>query len=174
MPTTNPTLFRATHGLLWLMLALVAAAALIVAGVAIALVVAWPDVMAEIRTMPEFVDVTTIRFPLGILMLLLIAVLGVAAYILRQLQALVTSASRDPFIIDNAARLRRIGWSLVTIQVLALPVHWTAANIAKAGSDFSQMGGLSIGSLLSILLAFVLAAVFEQGAAMRGELEGTV
>lgn len=174
MPATNPTLFRATHGLLWLMLALVIAAALIVAGIAIALVVAWPDVMAEIRTMPEFIDVATIRFPLGILTLLLIAVLGVAAYILRQLQALVASASRDPFVIDNAARLRRIGWSLVTIQILALPIHWTAANIAKAGSDFSQMGGLSIGSLLAILLAFVLAAVFEQGAAMRGELEGTV
>lgn len=174
MPTTNVTLFRATRGLLWLLLALVIAAALIVAGVAIALVVAWPDVMAAMRGTPELVDVTTIRFPLSILILLLIAVLGVAAYILRQLQALVASASRDPFVIDNAARLRRIGWSLVTIQLLALPVHWTAANIAKAGSDFSQMGGISIGSLLSILLAFVLAAVFEQGAAMRDELEGTV
>jgi hypothetical protein len=174
MPAPNTTLFRATRGLLWLLLALVIAAALIVAGVAIALVVAWPDVMAAMRGTPELVDVTTIRFPLGILMLLLIAVLGVAAYIFRQLQALVASASRDPFVIDNAARLRRIGWSLVTIQLLALPVHWTASSIATAGSDFSQMGGISIGSLLSILLAFVLAAVFEQGAAMRDELEGTV
>ncbi len=174
MSVPNTTLFRATRGLLWLLLALVTAAALIVAGVTIALIVAWPDVMAAMRGTPELVDVTTIRFPLGILMLLLIAVLGVAAYIFRQLQALVASASRDPFVIDNAARLRRIGWSLVTIQLLALPVHWTASSIATAGSDFSQMGGISIGSLLSILLAFVLAAVFEQGAAMRDELEGTV
>lgn len=174
MPTANQTLLRATRGLLWLMLALVIGAALIVAGVAIALVVAWPDVVAEIHHMPELVDASTMRLPLGILLLLLIAVLGVAAYILRQLQAMVASASRDPFIIENAWRLRRIGWSLVTIQLLALPIHWVAANIAKPGSDFSQMGGISVGSLLAILLAFVLAAVFEQGAAMRDELEGTV
>ena len=174
MPATNQTLLRATRGLLWLMLALVVAAALALVGVAIAVVVVWPDVVAEIQNMPELVDASTMRLPLGILLLLLIAVLGVAAYILRQLQAMVASASRDPFIIDNAWRLRRIGWSLVTIQLLALPVHWMAANIAKPGSDFSQMGGLSVGSLLAILLAFVLAAVFEQGAAMRDELEGTV
>ena len=111
MPATNQTLLRATRGLLWLMLALVVAAALIVVGVAIAVIVAWPDVVAEIQNMPELVDTSTMRLPLGILLLLLIGVLGVAAYILRQLQAMVASASRDPFIIDNAWRLRRIGWS---------------------------------------------------------------
>lgn len=40
MPTANPTLLRATRGLLWLTLGLIIAAALIVAGVAVALVVA--------------------------------------------------------------------------------------------------------------------------------------
>ena len=36
------------------------------------------------------------------------------------------------------------------------------------------MGGIDLNGILSILLAFVLAAVFERGAAMRDELEGTV
>ena len=174
MPTTNPTLLRATRGLLWLTLGLIIASAFIVAGVTVALVVAWPDVMAEIRNSPMFIDATTMRFPLSVLMLLLIAILAAAGYVIRQLQALVASAAHDPFVIDNAARLRRIGWALVAIQLLAIPLHWTASSIAKASSDFSQMGGISIGSLLAILLAFVLAAVFEQGAAMRDELEGTV
>ena len=174
MPTANPTLLRATRGLLWLTLGLIIAAALIVAGVAVALVVAWPEVLTEIRSTPEFIDATTMRFPLGVLMLLLVAILAAAGYIIRQLQALVASAAHDPFIVDNAARLRRIGWALVAVQLLAIPLHWTASSIAKTGSEFSEMGGLSISSLLAILLAFVLAAVFEQGAAMRDELEGTV
>ena len=174
MPTANPTLLRATRGLLWLTLGLIIAATLIVAAVAVALVVAWPEVMTEIRGTPEFIDATTMRFPLGVLMLLLVAILAAAGHIIRQLQALVASAARDPFIIAYAVPLRRIGWALVAVQLLAIPLHWTASSIAHAGSEFSEMGGVSISSLLAILLAFVLAAVFEQGAAMRDELEGTV
>lgn len=174
MSTTNPTLLRATRGLLWLILGLVAASALLILGVSIALIVAWPEAMAEFRNSPEFIDVATLRFPVGVLMALLFAILAAAADMVRQLQALVASAAGDPFIPANAGRLRRIGWALVAVQLLAIPLHWTASSIAKAGSEFANMGGLSLGSLLAILLAFVLAAVFEQGAAMRDELEGTV
>lgn len=174
MPVPNKTLLGATRGLLWLILGLIVASALLVAGVAIALVVAWPEVMEGFRGSPEFIDVTTLRFPVSVLMLLLFAILAAAAYMIRQFQALVASAASDPFIPANAGRLRRIGWALVVTQLLAIPLQWTAGNIAKAGSDFGDMGGISLGSLLAILLAFVLAAVFEQGNAMRDELEGTV
>lgn len=174
MTTPNLALLGATRGLLWLILGLIAASALLVIGVAIALIVAWPTVMAEFRNAPEFIDATTLRFPVSVLMTLLFAILGAAAYMIRQLQALVASAASDPFVAANAGRLRRIGWALVAVQLLAIPLHWTASSIAKAGSDFADMGGVSLGSLLAILLAFVLAAVFEKGAAMRADLEGTV
>lgn len=174
MPVPNHTLLGATRGLLWLILGLSVASALLVAGIAVALVVAWPEVMAGFRDSPEFVDVTTLRLPVGLLLGLLFAILAGAAYIIRQFQALVASAARDPFIAANAARLRRVGWALVAVQLLAIPLHWTASSIAKAGSAFADMGGISLGNLLAILLAFVLAAVFEQGTAMRDELEGTV
>lgn len=174
MPNPNSTLLGATRGLLWLILGLIMASALLVIGVAIALIVAWPEVMAEFRDSPVFVDVTTLRFPVSMLMTLLFAILTAAAYIIRQFQALVASAASDPFVPDNAARLRRIGWALVVTQLLAIPLSWTASSIAKAGSDFGDMGGISLGGLLAILLAFVLAAVFEQGTMMRDELEGTV
>lgn len=174
MPLPNPTLLGATRGLLWLILGLVVASALLVIGVEIALIVAWPEVMEGFRGSPEFTDVTTLRFPVGILMLLLFGILAAAAYLIRQLQALVTSAASDPFIPANAERLRRIGWALVVTQLLAIPLNWTASSVAKAGSDFGDMGGISLEGLLAILLAFVLAAVFEQGTAMRDELEGTV
>lgn len=174
MPVPNSTLLGATRGLLWLVLGLIIASALLVIGVEIALLVAWPEVMEGFRGSPEFTDVATLRFPVSVLMLLLIAILGAGAYMIRQLQALVASAASDPFIAANAARLRRVGWALVALQLLAIPLHWTASSIAKAGSAFADMGGISLGNLLAILLAFVLAAVFEQGTAMRDELEGTV
>lgn len=174
MPVPNPTLLGATRGLLWLILGLIVASALLVVGVEIALLVAWPEVMEGFRGSPEFIDVTTLRFPVSVLMLLLFAILAAAAYMIRQLQALVASAASDPFIPANAERLRRIGWALVATQLLAIPLQWTARCIAKAGSDFGDMGGISLEGLLAILLAFVLAAVFEQGTAMRDELEGTV
>ena len=174
MPVPNSTLLGATRGLLWLILGLIVASALLVVGVEIALLVAWPEIIERFRGSPEFVNVTTLRFPVSVLMLLLIAILGAGAYMIRQLQALVASAPSNPFIAANAARLRRVGWALVAAQLLAIPLHWTASGIAKAGSDFGDMGGISLGSLLAILLAFVLAAVFEQGAAMHDELEGTV
>lgn len=174
MPIPNSTLLGATRGLLWLILGLIAASALLVIGVTIVLLVAWPEVMAEFRNSGEFVDVTTLRLPLSAMMALLFAILAAAAYMIRQLQALVASAANDPFILANAARLRRVGWALVIVQLLAIPLHWAASSVARAGSDFSAMGGINLGSLLAILLAFVLAAVFEQGSAMRADLEGTV
>lgn len=174
MPMPNPTLLGATRGLLWLILGLVVASALLVIGVEIALLVAWPEVAAAFKDSPELFDVATLRFPVSILMLLLFAILVAAAYMIRQLQALVASASSDPFVPANAARLRRIGWALVVTQLLAIPLQWTAGCIARAGTEFGDMGGISLEGLLAILLAFVLAAVFEQGAAMRDELEGTV
>jgi len=174
MPVPNPTLLGATRGLLWLILGLIVASALLVIGVEIALLVAWPEVVEGFRGSPELFDVATLRFPVSMLMLLLFAILGAAAYLIRQLQALVASAASDPFVPANAARLRRIGWALVATQLLAMPLQWTAGCIAKAGSDFGDMGGISLEGLLAILLAFVLAAVFEHGAALRDELEGTV
>ena len=56
------------------------------------------------------------------LLAILASILAVAVYIIRQLQALVASAARDPFIAVNAGRLRRIGWALVAVQLLALPL----------------------------------------------------
>jgi len=175
MPTASPALLRATRGMLWLSLALVAASTLIVVAIGVGLAFAWPDVLARFHDSGAFVDAAAIRAPLGAMMLLFLAILVATAYMLRQLQELVASAARgDPFAPTNAQRLRRVGWALVVTQVAALPIHWISSRIVAAGSDLGSAGGLSLGGVLAILLAFVLAAVFEQGSAMRDELEGTV
>jgi len=174
MPTDHSTLLGVTRGLLWLMLALVAAAFLFVVASGGALVAMWPDIAAEAKNSKIFLDADTMRPQLFALLGILAAILAVAVYVLRQLQALVASAASDPFIPANAARLRRIGWALVTAQLLAFPLGWVASSIAVSTSKFANMGGIDLQGILAILFAFVLAAVFERGTAMRDELEGTI
>ena len=174
MPKNHSTLLSTTRGLLWLMLALVAVAFLFVVISIAALVAMWPEIAVEAKNSQVFLDADAMRPQLFALLGILAAVLAIAVYILRKLQALVATASNDPFVPANAARLRHIGWSLVAVQLLALPLGSIARSIAVPTSQFADMGGISLNSILSILLAFVLAAVFERGAAMRDELEGTV
>lgn len=174
MPTDHSTLLGVTRALLWLMLALIAAAFLFVTLSGGAIAIMWPEIAAEAKNSQVFLDAEAMRPQLFALLAILAAILAAAAYIVRQLQALVASAASDPFIAANAGRLRRIGWALVVVQLLALPLGWTASRIAVETSSFANMGGINLEGILAILLAFVLAAVFERGSAMRDELEGTV
>ncbi len=174
MPTDHSTLLGATRVILWLILALVAAAFFFVLASAGALIAVWPNIAVEAKNSQIFLDAETMRPQLFAMLAILAAILAATAYMLRQLQALVASAASDPFVLASVARLRRIGWALVVVQLLALPLSWIASSIAVSTSEFANMGGLDLGSILAILLVFILAAVFERGAAMRDELEGTV
>jgi Protein of unknown function (DUF2975) len=80
----------------------------------------------------------------------------------------------DPFVQINAQRLRQIGWVMVGVQLLGLPIAALVHTLGEHIKDMHTEGGFPLNSLLAILLVFVLARVFEQGAAMREELEGTV
>ncbi|WP_077145502.1 DUF2975 domain-containing protein [Sphingopyxis sp. KK2] len=174
MSKNHSTLLAVTRGLLWLMLTLIAAAFLFVIVSGGALAVMWPEIAVEAKNSQIFLDAGNIRPQLFALLAILAAVLAAAVYIVRKLQALIATAATDPFIPANAARLRHIGWALVAVQLLALPLGSVARSIAVSTSQFADMGGINLQSILAILLAFVLAAVFERGTAMRDELEGTV
>lgn len=174
MPLPNTVLLGATRWLLWFMLALVALGALLVVGISVAMIFAWPEVAAEIRNGDTLLDPGLIRPQLAMLLALFAVVLAGGAYIIRNLQALVASAAGDPFTIANASRLRAIGWTMLGFQILAVPVRAVASSMAEPTSQFANMGGINLQSILAILLAFILAAIFERGTAMREELEGTV
>jgi hypothetical protein len=93
--------------------------------------------------------------------------------ILIRLLAIVDSVGAgDPFIRANAVRLQTIAWSLLALQLLNIVVH-VAVRAGSASAPFIHVG-FSIAGWLSVLLLFVLARVFEQGAAMREDLEGTI
>lgn len=129
--------------------------------------------------------------------LLVVAVVAIAGGLIYVLLAMLvfvlftkiveTAMTGDPFVSENADRLRKAGWLLLGIYgvgmvtgiaALALVPHELMETVGKEGNPLSvHITGLDEASpvgLLSILLIFVLAQIFRRGAEMRAELEGTV
>ncbi|MDP9145968.1 MAG: DUF2975 domain-containing protein [Actinomycetota bacterium] len=110
----------------------------------------------------------------------LIALLGIAAVpvvhsILTRLRTIVdTVQDGDPFISANAARLTMIAWAVLGLEVMHVAVGLISASVSSAEAPLNIDRGFSVTRWLVVLLLFVLARVFEQGARMRDDLEGTV
>lgn len=90
----------------------------------------------------------------------------------RILEIVDTVRAGRPFVTDNAARLRTIAWALLIIQVLHLGFG-VAIRFVEA-ANFRMEWDISVAGWLAVLLAFVLAQVFEQGARMRDDLEAMI
>ncbi len=110
-----------------------------------------------------------------------VVVLGLAgAYVihrvLRELQAIVdTVRGGDPFVASNVQRLQRIAWRVLAGEGLRVGVAcliWSATPFAPHISSIDA--GFSFAPWLAVLLLFVLARVFDHGARLRADLDGTV
>jgi len=110
----------------------------------------------------------------------MMAVLGIATIpinlsIIDRLIAMVdTVRSGDPFVFSNARRLKQIAWLVVGLQVIHLAIGVIIRAIGKAGQHLDMDWSFSLTPWIAVLLIFVLANVFEHGARMRADLEGTV
>jgi len=104
-----------------------------------------------------------------------IAVIGLAAVplnlaVLNRLIAMVqTVRAGDPFVAANAHRLQAIAWLLLGQQLLSLAIGFIGRSIS-----LHLNAGFSPSAWLAVILTFVLARVFAEGALMRDDLEGTV
>lgn len=109
-----------------------------------------------------------------------VAAIGVAAtplhyIVLKRLLAIVeTVRAGDPFVAANAARLQATAWTLLVLQLLSLVVGAIARAVSTPAHPLHLDAGFSIGGWLAVLLTFLLARVFAEGALMRADLEGTV
>jgi hypothetical protein len=109
-----------------------------------------------------------------------VAVLGLVCIpinyvILRRLLAIVdTVRDGDPFVAANAMRLRAIAWALLVLQLLGMLIGWVGKSISTPEHPVHLDAGFSVNGWLAVLLTFVLARVFAEGARMRDDLEGTV
>ena len=77
----------------------------------------------------------------------------------------------DPFRAHNVGRLRVIGLGLIALEGLGYIVHITTA-IVVAGSR--QDVSINLTAWFAILVVFVLAEVFREGARLRDEAELTI
>ena len=109
-----------------------------------------------------------------------IMLVGVAAAlvvdrVLRLLRAIVdTVRAGDPFLVVNARRLETIAWWVLAGEGLRLLIGAIALAAASSMPALDLDLGFSVTPWLAVLLLFVLARVFAQGARMRSDLEGTV
>lgn len=109
-----------------------------------------------------------------------IAVLGLVAIplnygILKRLLTMVeTVRAGDPFVAANANRLQAIAWAMFTLQILSVVIGAIARIISTPAHPVNLHAGFSISGWLAVVLIFLLARVFAEGALMREDLEGTV
>ena len=110
----------------------------------------------------------------------LIMVIGIAAtpvaYVVfsRLLSIVETVSAGDPFITRNAQRLQTIAWAMLALELSRFLVVGIANAVSTPARPIDIKLNFSVTPWLAVLLLFVLARVFERGARMREELEGTV
>lgn len=109
------------------------------------------------------------------IMVLGIVSVPIAFIVLRQLLSIVTSVrAGEPFTAGNAQRLKVIAWALLALQVLHIFVVAISSAVSTSEVPLHISGNFNLTDWLAILLLFVLAQVFLEGARMRDDLEGTV
>jgi len=117
------------------------------------------------------------------ILLLAAATLMIVFRLFQLLKRIVDTVGQgDPFVPDNAGRLTQMAWLTLALQLVTVPIGalavWVGTELAKSGAGHTEIDDLDFGisgnGLLLMLILFILARVFRQGAAMRAELEGTV
>jgi hypothetical protein len=109
-----------------------------------------------------------------------IAALGLVAIplnhaVLRRMLAIVETVRQgDPFVAANADRLHTIAWVLLALQVLSMVIGGIGKAISTPAHPLHLGAGFSTNGWLAVIMTFVLARVFAEGALMREDLDGTV
>lgn len=164
-----------TRGLIYAIMGLVALTGVTIALVALALPFYWTEAARQLTLETPTLDAAALYPRLYLLFVLGLVTLALIWAIMRKLLAIVGSvALGDPFAMANAARLKAVGWLMIALQLVGIPLAITAGKAANLFGENDVGLDISLNAILSILLVFVLAGVFEHGAAMREELEGTV
>lgn len=100
------------------------------------------------------------------------AIAAVHIQLSRLLAIVETVRLGDPFLPENAVRMKTIAWCQLLLQLMNLcsGVMVTIVNAAGSKMDWT----FSAAGWVAVVLLFVLARVFEEGARIRGDLEAMV
>jgi len=118
---------------------------------------------------------STVILGMRLIMVIGICAVPVTQIVLSRLLTIVETVSvGDPFVSENAARLQTIAWAVLTLELMHLVVGAIAAGASSEAQPLDIDWNFSVTRWLAVLLLFVLARVFDHGARMREDLEGTV
>ena len=174
MPRPHPDALTLTRRLLRVLIRLNQLMGVAILALLVATLVAEGPVMGALGIpAPE----RNARLILGmrVIMVLGIAAVPIAHVVLTRLLTIVhTVGDGDPFVMENAGRLQRIAWAVLGLELLHLVIGAVAAGASTSETPLGIDWNLSVTRWLAVLLLFVLARVFEQGARMREDLAGTV
>ncbi len=109
----------------------------------------------------------------GVMAVGIVAAVPVHVIFTRIIAMIDTVRIGSPFAPINAERLRQVAWAMLALQIVDLAYGWFATQLSAATGE-SMAWQFSLTGWLAVLLLFVLAQVFQQGAAMQDEIEGTV
>ncbi|MGB5075909.1 MAG: DUF2975 domain-containing protein [Sphingorhabdus sp.] len=168
-------ILRITRLLVYLIMGFVALGGTILALVSVALPFFWTEVLAQLAKVRPDIDPGSLLPGLLVVFAMGILALGLLWTMMRKLLTIIGSVEDgNPFIMANALRLRAIGWMMVALQVVGFPLAMAAGEVADMFGESDTGFDFSLNGVLSILLVFILSGIFERGAQMREELEGTV
>jgi hypothetical protein len=132
-----------------------------------------PDLMAKVSFKPDGVDLAASRGPVlaGGLLAAALYMAGLLVIVGSLRRIFMTLTIGDPFHPDNVTRLRWVGVMLASLEVLRYVVWVLGAHmpwVKKVNADFNPT------AWFSVLVVFVLAEVFREGARLRREAELTI
>ena len=113
----------------------------------------------------------------GMQLIMIIGIAGVPIVhivLARLLSIVETVSDGNPFVLANAVRLKTIAWAILGLELMHYAVGAVAALVSTTDAPINISSGFSLARWLTVLMLFVLARVFEQGARMREDLDGTV
>jgi hypothetical protein len=94
---------------------------------------------------------------------------------LKRLLAMIhTVRAGDPFVAANAYRINAIAWILLGLQIISLIIWAIGKAVSTPAHPLHLDAGFSPAGWLAVIMTFVLARVFAEGALMREDLEGTI
>ncbi len=99
---------------------------------------------------------------------------GVVLFIVERVRRIfATLTAGDPFHPANVTRLRAIGFSLAALEVINYATSLAAAWVFPAHAHTTRFP-FNPTAWFAVLVVFVLAEVFREGARLRGEAELTI
>lgn len=114
---------------------------------------------------------------IGMRWIMILGVLGavlVQIALTRLLAIVDTVSAGDPFVLLNAERLKTIAWAMLGGEILHFVIGIIARSVSTETHPLDIDWKFNFTRWIFVLFLFVLSRVFEQGARMREDLEGTV